>query len=73
MKFEIKDTNQQRQERQKKSLKGFTLLELLVSMTITLVIVGLLMGMTKMGVPSSIQVDQCLTLPTRWWAMDGSS
>jgi type II secretory pathway pseudopilin PulG len=50
MKFEIKDTNQQKQERQKKSLKGFTLLELLVSMTITLVIVGLLMGMTKMAV-----------------------
>ncbi|MGJ8657693.1 MAG: PulJ/GspJ family protein [Akkermansiaceae bacterium] len=48
MKFEIRNTNSQTV--QKKALKGFTLIELLISMTITLVIVGLLMGMTKMAV-----------------------
>jgi len=50
MKFELKEINQQEQLIQKKAQKGFTLIELLVSMTITLVIVGLLMGMTKMAV-----------------------
>jgi prepilin-type N-terminal cleavage/methylation domain-containing protein len=50
MKLEIKDTSQQEQAVQKKSHKGFTLIELLVSMSITLIIVGLLMGMTKMAV-----------------------
>jgi hypothetical protein len=49
MKFEIKPSSQQ-QAVQKKVPLGFTLVELLVSMTITLVIVGLLMGMTKMAV-----------------------
>ncbi len=52
MKFETKKTTslglQKRIRRH--SQKGFTLIELLISMTITLVIVGLLMGMTKMAV-----------------------
>ncbi len=52
MKFETKKTTslglQKRMQRH--SQKGFTLIELLISMTITLVIVGLLMGMTKMAV-----------------------
>jgi prepilin-type N-terminal cleavage/methylation domain-containing protein len=50
MKFEMKNTNQQKQSVQKKAHRGFTLIELLISMTITLIIVGLLMGMTKMAV-----------------------
>lgn len=37
---------------QRNAKKGFTIIELLISMTITLVIVGLLMGMTKMAVGS---------------------
>ena len=48
MKFEIRTTNSQ--VLRKSEPKGFTLIELLISMTITLVIVGLLMGMTKMAV-----------------------
>lgn len=48
MKFSIKKISSQ--ALLKKAKKGFTLIELLVSMTITLVIVGLLMGMTKMAV-----------------------
>ncbi len=52
MKFEMKNTNSQTAQprSQRKNVKGFTLIELLISMTITLVIVGLLMGMTKMAV-----------------------
>lgn len=48
MKFEIMNTGSHIVS--KKESKGFTLIELLISMTITLVIVGLLMGMTKMAV-----------------------
>ena len=48
MKFNI--TNTSKRSTHSRSLKGFTLIELLISMTITLVIVGLLLGMTKMAV-----------------------
>ncbi len=48
MKFVIKKISSQAGH--KKAQKGFTLIELLISMTITLIIVGLLMGMTKMAV-----------------------
>lgn len=50
MKFGIKNIDKQNYSLLNKSHKGFTLIELLVSMTITLIIVGLLMGMTKMAV-----------------------
>lgn len=50
MRTNIKHLYQERQALQKKTQKGFTLVELLVSMTITLIIIGLLMGMTKMAV-----------------------
>ncbi len=50
MKTQTNHFKKQYQGFQKITQKGFTLIELLVSMTITLIIVGLLMGMTKMAV-----------------------
>ncbi len=62
MKFEIRTSNAQ--VFTKRELKGFTLIELLISMTITLVIVGLLMGMTKMAV-GAWQVTHAKTKSSR--------
>lgn len=50
MKIVMKDPIHSQKVVLKKKNKGFTLVELLVSMTITLIIVGLLMGMTKMAI-----------------------
>lgn len=50
MKFELKHRHTEAHVLSRQVRKGFTLIELLISMTITLVIVGLLMGMTKMAV-----------------------
>lgn len=46
----IKGAGHTKQRKSQKRIKGFTLIELLVSMTITLVILGLLLGMTKLAV-----------------------
>jgi type II secretory pathway component PulJ len=50
MTIEINHPQQTRKVVLKRKPKGFTLVELLVSMTITLIIVGLLMAMTKMAI-----------------------
>jgi len=47
LKFKISNSSPRRRS---DLIKGFTIIELLVSMTITLVIVGLLLGMTKIAV-----------------------